>query len=335
MMRKLDVLYPGLSGFLTAVLLLTGACTQLEDVPAPETEPTAVPLRIRPASANTLTGSLQLLVFDSRGTQPVNTYYRSDGYSGAFDGTLTVTSGIKTIAAVLRGPDLSAVSDYPGLEEWTYELGSDNPDAAPLLFASHIVMVDEGMPPVELAVGRQVGQVTVLNIYNRLCGRQEIRRLYLYLANASAEAALGRDCLAAPLRVHPDGHTGTAAATDDSWASRPLLDGTEGRCAAIRETATGNISLSYGASTGALPALYSCPTPAGWQPWLVIAAEIEGTVYYYNIRLSPFRKDVSQQFSLTLRTLGSEAPCVDNDSGTFDMTASVVDWTRQDGDVNI
>lgn len=326
-MRKHDVHYPGLFGFLTTVLLLAGACTPLEDAPAAESEAASVPIRIRPSSVTPLTGSLQLLVFSIRGAQPVDTYYRTDAFFGNLDGSLTVTTGLRRIAAVLQGPDLSAVSDYPGLRDWTYELGSDHPDSAPLLYASVVTPVCEGMAPVELTVGRQVGRVAVLDICNRLCGRQEIRQLYLFLANASGEAALGRDCLDAPLRIHPDGHTGTAAGADDSWSGRPLLDGTTGRIASVSETATGYTDLSYDSSTGALPALYSCPTPAEWQPWLVIAADIEGSVYYYNIRLSPFRKDVSQQFSLTLRALGSEIPCVDNAPGTFDMAASVEEWT--------
>lgn len=305
-------------------LLLTAACEDAGPLPVLDQEAPVAHLRIRVRNTDREPGAFQLLSFDPRGPQTLDTYYYSDSVDNA--GDIAIGTGERIVAAVINGPDLSAVADLSTLLQWRYVPGeTDEPDASPLLFGCKEEILSEGTRELSLDVHHQTGRIVVLQIRNRLDGAQTIDGIYLFLANAAEDNLLGTDWLESAVRLHPDGHTGT---DESAFSSRPWVDGQEGRTATHPEwTALQLGPLPFGSiHTGPYP-FYSCPTPPDWQPWLVLAARISGRVWYYNVPLSSIRKDLSQEVSITLRTLGADQPCVENLPGSYELVRAVSDWT--------
>ncbi len=294
-------------------LLLPLLLTACEDAaPLPETdgaERTRLHIQLRNEAAQE---DIQVFSFHTQSPRVIDSYRRmSSRYEGFETGT-----GERIVAVVLNGPDLSAVADFEALFHWHYTLVSgDDPATHPLCFGFGHQVIDRSTRLIPVEVTIQTGRITVLRIANRLDGRQDIESLQLFLANAAGDGLLGSDYLETAVPIHPDG----VGVTPESpaWAAVTLG------------------ALTYGATLAGPYYLYSCPTPRDWEPWLVLAARISGRIWYYNIPLSPIEKGVSQQVSVTLRTLGADRPCVDNEPGSYDLLHSPVAWTLIHASENI
>lgn len=324
MKMKTRLLHRLLLPFLMAV-----ACDDAAPVPASvEDGWTRLPIRIRDASAE----DLQVLSFDQRGPMAIDGYGRIDP---AFDG-FRIGTGDRIVAAVLNGPDLSAIADFSSLAAWHYIPGeTDSPDGQPLLFGYEEKRIDADTRIIELDVHRQIGRIAVLRLYNRLGGGQDIEGLCLFLANAAEDTLLGSDCLESAVRIHPDGHAGTAAGEDTAYLTRPFVDGTLVPATHGDWTAVTLGPLPHGSAHSGPYYLYSCPTPADWEPWLVIAAQISGRTWYYNLPLRAIAKDESQEVTVSLLTLGADQPCVENEPDDFLCSRSLTGWTAVNCDETI
>lgn len=294
-------------------LLLPLLLTACEDAaPLPETdgtERTRLHIQLRSEAAQE---DLQVFSFHTESPRVIDSYRRmSSRYEGFETGT-----GERIVAVVLNGPDLSAVADFDTLIHWHYALSSgDDPATHPLCFGFCHRVIDRSTHLIPVEVTIQAGRISVLSITNRLDGRQDIESLQLFLANAAEDGLLGSDYLETAVPVHPDGSGVTPASP--AWAAVSLG------------------ALAYGSALAGPYDLYSCPTPRDWEPWLVLAARISGRIWYYNIPLSPVAKGVSQQVCVTLRTLGADRPCVDNEPGSYDLFHSPVAWTLINASENI
>lgn len=279
-------------------LLLTVACEDAGLLPDVAGENGT---RLRIQVRNAATEDLQLLVFDARAPKALESYYPA----GSGDEGYEIGTGERIVAGVLNGPDLSAVADFPSLMQYHYILGeSDNPLTSPLRFGYSLVDISPNTRSISLDAELQAGRVALLSISNRLDGQQSIESLQVYLANAAADNLLGSDYLETAVRLHPDG-----GGTDSEWTDHSL--GT----------------LSYGATHTGPYYLFSCPTPPSWEPWLILAARISGRLWYYNIPLQTITKGSSQEVSVTLRTLGADSPCTDNQPGSYHLVNAIASWT--------
>ena len=281
-------------------LLLTAACEDAGLQPVSgEERGTRLHIQVR----NVDTEALQVLVFDARAPKAIDAYYPAGSGEGGFE----TGTGSKIVACVVNGPDLSAVADFAGLTGWHYIPGeADDPASRPLSFCYEETRISRTTTSLSLDADLQIGRVALLGVSNRLEGHQTIESLHVYLANAAGDNLLGLDYLPTAVRLHPDGST--APGTSASWTDQSLG------------------ALAYGAAHTGPYYLYSCPTPPSWVPWLILSARISGTDWYYSIPLARIEKGISQEVSVTLRTLGEDVPCIENEPGTYDLVHSPSAW---------
>ena len=291
-----------LHSLLTA-LLLTVACEDAGPLPAVEEEDrTRLHIQVRGTTAGE---DLQVFTFDTRAPQSIASYSHFNGLSASFE----TVAGDKIVAVVLNGPDLSAIADFSSLMEWHYIPGTaDEPASLPLRFGLQQVRVSQQSHEIRIDAGLQLGRIGLISVVNRLDGHQTIDSIQAYLANAAGDNLLGFDYLDSALCIHPNGNT--APETSSPLATLSL--GT----------------LPYGSTHSGPYFFYSCPTPPGWDPWLILAARISGELWYYNIPLPGIEKGLSQEVSVTLRTLGADQPCVTGQPGSYDLTQTPADWTH-------
>ena len=287
---------------LLAPLLLTVACDDAGPLPETDGEDrTRLHIQVRGVAPGE---DLQVFTFDTRAPQNIAGYSHSNGSFTSFE----TTAGDKIVSVVLNGPDLSAIADFSSLMEWHYVPGvADIPSTLPLRFGLQQVRVSQNTHEIRIDAGLQLGRVGLISVVNRLDGHQTIDSLQAYLANAAGDNLLGFDYLDSALRIHPGGSSAPEP-------SSPLANTSLG-------------ALPYGSAHIGPYYLYSCPTPPDWEPWLVLAARISGERWYYSIPLSGIEKGLSQEVSVTLRTLGADQPCIAGQPGSYDLTQTPTAWT--------
>lgn len=283
----------------------------------------------------TQVNSVQVLVFGADGK--IN-YYKNLGTQ--LSGAVSTTSGAKTVYAVVNGPDLSGISTVSALESTAVDLSANSTTASKgfVMAGKGSCTVSTGTVKCAVAVSRLAARVALKNIVNKLpesYGALKVERVFL--SNVAGNQNLGGTATVStwynkegrkdenPLvQSHIiDGSAYTASCPDLTFKSVGSTVANGGKL----EPSTPYLFYGYANSSTAAPNGFS----ASFSPQrsvLVVAATIEGKLYYYPVVLdnSTIERNTTYTVALTITSLGSDDPNKPVDKGSADVTVSVDGW---------
>lgn len=299
----------------------------------PETK--AVAAYTAPQTYETQLNRVQVLVFGSDGK--INCY-RDLGKQ--LSGTVSTTSGAKTVYAVVNGPDLSGTATLSALEGTALDLSANGTDASKgfVMAGKSTCNVASGTVNCAVAVSRLAARVVLKSVTNRLpasYGALKVERVFLsniagnQNLSGSASPSVwynrnGRKDETPLVQSHIiDGSTYQASCPDLTFRS----SGSSVENGGTHEPATPYLLYGYANASTAAPAGFSASFSAQ-RTVLVVAATIEGRLYYYPVVLdsSPIERNTTYTVALTVTSLGSDDPNKPVDKGTAGVTVSVDGW---------
>lgn len=250
-----------------------------------------------------------------------------------------LTAGQKTILISINGPLMEAPSvpdDF--LDSGPYLISLYNsPSRYFWLFGSVSAMIDSGTSRLDLRVRRLVGRVSITGITNRLTGGQSVSSIYAFLANAPAQMNASPDPYAESYIMNPGGRVGSIPWNGVENPSVSFITGLGINTSSCSEMAQSIPEIPSGGVYTTPCYLYACAMHDAipHSPWLILAATIDGAIFYYNIPLERFEANVNQNVSITLRSLGSPEPCIPNDPGAWTISILPNNWRAETGEETI
>lgn len=344
-------------------LLFSGSCQkETEALTSAEEPPCAVRLTIGLEQDNGTRGGsgapttnaenaisqLRLMIFAQRGNVTylekalsLNQFSSDTGSNGESllrgRDPVELTSGSKIFLVMANGPYFSS----PALPETVLESGPymlptyNDPSSRFWLFDRKQVNIS-GSSSVSLTLNliRLVGRVCLSGVANNLTGGQSISSIYAFLANAPVFMNASPLPYAHSNIANPDGRTGTITWNGATPSSLPFITGSGSQVSAHSSLLSQTLpSIAAGGLYDTPRYFYACPMHEDipHEPWLVLAATIDGSLFYYNIPIGRFEANVNQDVFVTLRSLGSDEPCIPNDPGTFEIRPSPSTWEIENG----
>lgn len=283
----------------------------------------------------TQVNNVQVFVFGADGK--IN-FYKNLGTQ--LSGAVSTTSGTKTVYAVVNGPDLSGISTVSALEATAVDLSANSTTASKgfVMAGKGSCTVSTGTVNCAVAVSRLAARVALKSVVNKLpesYGALKVERVFL--SNVVGNQNLGGTASAStwynkegrkdesPLvQSHIiDGSTYTASCPDLTFRTAGSTVANGGTF----EPSTPFLFYGYANSSTAAPNGFS----ASFSPQrsvLVVAATIEGKLYYYPVVLdnSTIERNTTYTVALTITSLGSDDPNKPVDKGSADITVSVDGW---------
>ncbi len=286
-------------------------------------------------SYETKVNNVQVLIFGDDGK--IN-YYKDLG--SKLSGELSITSGIKTVYAVVNGPDLSDIATISDLEAVAVDLSANSTsDSNGFVMAGKTTCsVSSGSVNCSVPVSRLVARITLKSISNKLpssYGDIQIKRVFL--ANVVGNQNL------------------SGIASTNTWYNQEgrmdetplveshIIDGVAytASCPELtyRET---DFKVVNGSSHDPIDPLLlycypnSCTTaPGGFSPSfspqrsvLVIAAIVNEALFYYPVVLDNaiIDRNTSYSVALTVSSIGSLDPNNPVDKGAAEVSVSIEGW---------
>lgn len=298
--------------------------------------------------AETAINRIQLMIYHHRGS---TVYLEKELNFGHFvEGTddngipqlrtlspIELIAGAKTILVSINGPINAAPSSPEAFElSGPYLISSfNNPEVQFWLYGSLSTIINKQTSGLDLHVRRLVGRISITAISNNLSGGQDISSIYAFLANAAGHMYASPEPYPESYIFNPDGRVGSVPWNGDHSPKGSYITG-KGICTSVcSELMSQTIPAIPSGEVYATPRyLYACPQHEDipWSPWLVLAAEIDGVFFYYNIPVDRFQANVNQNVSITLRSLGSPEPCVPNDPGAYEISLIPDGWRAESGE---
>lgn len=280
--------------------------------------------------------SVQILVFDSDGALNI---YKNNGV--ALSGSISTTTGSKSVWAVVNGPDLSSVSTLSELKGRAIDL-SQNKTAQDQGF------VMTGFAPCQvnstatascnISVSRLVSRVALSSVTNQLppsYGSLTIGEVYLsnVVGNQNLEGSApastwynqqGRSDESPRVQSHIiDGTTYMASCPDLTFkrVNTTVSQNTS------HDFETGALFYTFPNSSTSAPTAFT-QTFAAQRTVLTIAATISGHKYYYPVALdkSTLSRNTTYTVGVTITGLGSEDPGEPVSKGSMTVNISVLPW---------
>ena len=336
---------------LLAATTLLAACNKQEQMPLPETQTygtiqlsidadsglqtKAVEAYTTAQTYESQVNKVQVFVFGSDGK--IN-YYKNLGTS--LTGSITTSSGSKTVYAVVNGPDLSTVGTLSELEAKAVDLSANSTTASTGFVMTGKATCTVSGTDVDCAVtvSRLVSRVVLKSVVNGLPSSYgELRVERVYLSNV-----VGNQNLAGT--ASPSTWYNREGRKDESpLVESHIIDGSTYRasCEDLTYRSVGQQVAVGGTLEPSVPyLLYSFPNAAtaapsgfsaGFTPQrsvLVVAATVKGETYYYPVVLdaSTLERNTSYTVGLTVTSLGSKDPNEPVDKGSAAVTVTVDGW---------
>ena len=283
----------------------------------------------------TQVNSVQVFVFGADGK--IN-FYKNLGTQ--LSGSVSTTSGTKTVYAVVNGPDLSGVATISALEATAIDLSANSTTASKgfVMAGKGSCTVSAGTVSCAVAVSRLAARVALRSVINKLpesYGSLKVERVFL--SNVAGNQNLGGSATVStwynkegrkdesPLvQSHIiDGSADTASGPERTFRAV----GSTGANGGTLEPSTPFLFYGYANSSTAAPRGFS----ASFSPQrsvLVVAATIDGRLYYYPVVLdnATIERNTTYTVGLTVTSLGSDDPNKPVDKGSADITVSVDGW---------
>ena len=278
---------------------------------------------------------VQVFVFGTDGK--VNCYR---DFGKELTGSVSATSGAKTVYAVVNGPDLSSVGTLSELEAKAVDLSANSVTASKgfLMAGRSSCTVSTGTVSCSVAVSRLAARVVLKSVTNNLpaaYGALKVERVFLANVagnqNISGTAAVstwynkeGRKDETPLVQSHIiDGSTYTASCPE-------LTFKTVGASVAnnsSHEPSTPYIMYGYANSSTATPAGFTASFSAQ-RTVLVVAATVDGKLCYYPVTLSKstIERNTTYTVALTISSIGSDEPNKPIEKGSASVTVSVDGW---------
>lgn len=263
---------------------------------------------------------IQVVIFNAAGVveRLLTTEDFTISGNSASSGDVSLSVGNKTVYAIVNGPSVASMTKAQ-IDALTVGLAEYNDRGTDFIqFASASTVVStSGKAPVSLRTRRPVSRVTLVELNNSLISGRQVTRAYAFIANGVKEATMST--LAGK----------TSYVNIGGYVSGSAIDGSAVKAESEGMTAFAlPSSIANGSSWTGQALTYSYATPSGGSDaWLVVAAEIDGVVNYYNVRLGALAANTAYTVALTIRNFGSDEPCTDNETGTATMTITSESWT--------
>jgi hypothetical protein len=277
--------------------------------------------------------SVQYLIFDGDGKLAA---YRSVTTKDAQD--FNLKKGEKTVYAVVNGADLSSVTAESGLLGKVYSLTDDSTDASrgfQMVSDKYTVTVGKSTPATTVKVHRVAARVALVSVKNNLSvtpGALKIERVWL--SNVAGEWSAA-DGFSAGTWYNKQGRS------DDTQSH--IIDGSSYRAQAEaltyrsigEDVAKGgyyqpdvpDLVYGYPNSSDVTPEGWSASWPANGQRSLfVIAASVDGTLYYYPIVINSMESNKTYTIYATISNIGSDDPNKPITSDAASINIEVDPW---------
>ena len=254
-------------------------------------------------------------------------------------GSISTTSGTKTVYAVVNGPDLSAVATLSELESSAVDLSANGTGSSGGFVMTGKATCTVSGTDVDCAVtvSRLVSRVVLKSVVNGLPSSYgELRVERVYLSNV-----VGNQNLAGT--ASPSTWYNREGRKDESpLVESHIIDGSTYRasCEDLTYRSVGQQVAVGGTLEPSVPyLLYSFPNAAtaapsgfsaGFTPQrsvLVVAATVKGETYYSPVLdASTVERNTSYTVGLTVTSLGSKDPNEPVDKGSAAVTVTVDGW---------
>lgn len=278
---------------------------------------------------------IQLFVFDSAGDL---NYYKNLGTTTS--ASINTTQGAKTVWAIVNGPDLSDIKTMAALKAKAVDLADNSKTAATgfVMSGSNTCTVGASTASCAITVKRIAARVALVSVKNELpagYGSLKIERVWLsnVVGNQNLEGS------ASPATWYNK----EGRADESTRNATHIIDGSTYKASCPDLTfksiaQTVNNGSSYAPSTPDLFYCYansSATAPDGFKSTfaaqrsvLVIAATVDGTLYYYPVILDSgvISRNTSHTVALTISGLGSDDPNKPVEKGSISATVSVAGW---------
>ena len=280
---------------------------------------------------------VQVFVFGTDGK--VNCYR---DFGKELTGSVSATSGAKTVYAVVNGPDLSSVGTLSELEAKAVDLSANSTTASTgfvMAGSSTVSVTNGGTASCAITVSRLVSRVALSTVVNKLpqsYGAFTIDRVFL--CNVVGNQNLAGNAAASTW------YNKNGRADESTRNTAHIIDGSTYKASCETLTYKGvSQSVANGAAhTPSTPYLfYSFPNsstaaPSGFQSTfaaqrsvLTVVATISGKTYYYPVVLdnATLERNKSYTVGLTITGLGSEDPNKPVEKGSLSASITVSGWT--------
>lgn len=277
--------------------------------------------------------SVQYLIFDGDGKLAA---YRNVATKDAQD--FNLKKGEKTVYAVVNGADLSAITTRSELLGKVYSLADDSTDASKgfqMVSGAETVTVGKSTPATTVKVHRVAARVALVSVKNNLSvtpGALKIERVWLSNVAGEWSAADGfsvgtwynRQGRSDDTQSHIiDGSTYKAEAEAMTFK-------TIGQDIAKGETykpASPDLFYCYPNASANTPDGWTASWPADGQKTLcVIAARVDGTLYYYPIVINSMESNRTYTIYATISNIGSDDPNKPITSDAASINVTVDPW---------
>lgn len=281
--------------------------------------------------------TVQVLVFDASGT--LNVYADLGNKTTS---TITTTSGTKTVWAVVNySNSLASIKTVDELKAKTFDLSanSTDPNKGFVMSGSTTCSITKGgSASCAITVYRFLSRIAVQAIRNSLpasLGALKVERVFL--SNVVGNQNLGGDA-AASTWYNKDGRKDS-----NPRNASYIIDGTT-YAATYPQLTYSSVGISVsngGAYVPATPALFytfpnsSTVEPNGFQETftakrsvVVVAATVNGTLYYYPVSLNhgALERNKTTTLDITITGLGSSDPNIPVEKGSCNVTLTVAAW---------
>lgn len=336
---------------LLAATTLLAACNKQEQMPLPETQTygtielsidadsglqtKAVEAYTTAQTYESQVNKVQVFVFGSDGK--IN-YYKNLGTS--LTGSITTSSGSKTVYAVVNGPDLSTVGTLSELEAKAVDLSANSTTASTgfVMAGKASCTVSSSSVNCAITVSRLAARVVLKSVTNALpasYGALKIERVFLSnvvgnqnLAGTASPSTWynkeGRKDESPLVESHIiDGSTYTASCPTLTFKSvaQSVANG------ASHAPSTPYFFYSYANSSTASPAGFNA-TFAAQRSVLVVVATVDGAICYYPVVLddAALVRNTTYTVGLTINSVGSTDPNKPVEKGAINVTVTVAGW---------
>ena len=283
--------------------------------------------------------TIQVLVFDT--SSGLIAAYKNFGTSKT--GTISTTSGGKTVWAVVNGPDLSNIGSLTVLQNTPFDLSANSTTASAgfVMAGSNTCTVSAGASaPCTISVSRFAARVALVSVTNAVpssMGHLTVEKIFL--SNVVGNQNLAGDATPT-IWYNKQGRKDETTRSADH-----IINGTgyKASCESLTYKDVNPTIVDNGAThTPATPYLFytypnsSTTAPAGFtstfngeRTVLTVLARVNGTDYYYPVVLDDavVERNTAYTVGLTITGLGSTDPDTPVAKGSISATISVSGWT--------
>lgn len=263
--------------------------------------------------------NVSVLVFD-RSTGKLNAFRRTDSVEDGY--TFTVTSGSKTVYAVVNGPEMSNVKSLEQMGQFVDDLSLSDPGDDGFVMVGSVacsVSADVVARPV-VVVKRLVSRVVLQKVTNNIPAQYGKMKIdCVYLGNANSQQSFAG---AVSGKVNPDGYA-------DAAKTKPVgKNGNFGSCPGYMYRSS-TAEIASGTSEMTKYHMYCQPSDGQNMTCMYLLVTIDGSQYYYRVPLSMgLTANTTSSVELEITNLGAPLPPDgDMQRGEIVATVSIAGWS--------